>query len=332
MNDAYDQNETDVGISLDTIEDEIRKGLPSHAGRLARAYVNEEFFAGRNAAWVKRRSSEEWVDRVTRPIRTSKLTRKVCRVLSEHLYSPGPMRNFTGMPNGVKAWLNSVYEANHINALMQKADQKTVLNSTCAIQVCCGGRVEKPVSLYLWGAHEYAPFMYPTDPTVPWAVVTIQRNHRYEAGQSEERLRFEAWSRDEHRVYVTKWQVCMRYDQFFPDQIYQGLFGNPAMPVQGESGIPAGSGKNPYGCLPFQFIHDELPVCSFWEGGIGNSLVECNLELDREMSDLAQVVKAHMAPDGFLRNVSPSWRREKRPGSWQLLTPGKNGESGRAAA
>ena len=34
-----------------------------------------------------------------------------------------------------------------------------------------------------------------------------------------------------------------------------------------------------------------------------------------------------MAPDGFLRNVSPSWRREKRPGSWQLLTPGKNGEA-----
>ena len=84
MNDAYDQNETDVGISLDTIEDEIRsKGSHSTPAGWPEPTSMRSLFAGQvNAAWVKRRSSEEWVDRRFGRSRTSKLTEcKVCRVM-----------------------------------------------------------------------------------------------------------------------------------------------------------------------------------------------------------------------------------------------------------
>lgn len=313
--------DTDIGLSLDSIEKEIMRGLPSHAPRLASAYVHEQYLAGKCEEFIQRRTSEEWVDYVARPKRASRLTRKVCRTLSESLYSPGPTRKFETGDKSVDDWLNMVYETNHVTAIMQRADQKAVLNSTTALQVVCGGRLEKPVTVYLWGAHEYQPFMYPTDPCMPWAIVTIQHEFQYLDGIRKGRLNFEAWSRDEHRVYETAWIACLpEKGDYYPNDHYQHLFGNSARYIAKKSG------KNPYGCLPFTFVHDELPVCSFWEGGLGTPLCRANREIDRELSDLAQSIKYNLDPDRFLRNVAPGWRREKRPGGWQHLTPAQTNE------
>lgn len=321
MPDAFDQNAQDVGLSLDLIEEEILAGLPAHADRLCAAFDAEEYYAGRNVAYVPRRESEDWNDYLRRPKRTSKLTRKVVRKLTEDLYTPGPMRKLGGNA-AADAWLQDVYAKNHINPLMQSADRKATLNGVAAIQAVATGRPEKPVRLYLWGAHEFVVWAWPDDPGEAWAVCTIAREQRAGRNGMEQRARYEAWTRDEHRVYRTRWQPVPS-PQNYTQRRYRDLFGQPARLVPDLSGEPAGSGQNPYGTLPFSFVHDEPPISDFYEGGIGGILRECNAEVDRELSDLAQHAREFMDPDRFTRGVSSSWRREKRPGQWQALTANK---------
>jgi hypothetical protein len=325
MYDSYDENASidgDEGLSLDLIEEEILAGLPLHADRLVAAFDAEEYYQGRNEPYIPRRSSEEWLDYLERPKRCSKITRKVVRALTQDLYSPGPTRKLAN--KDADAWLQDVYEKNHINALMQQADRKATLNALCAIQVTATGRPEKPIQLSLWGAHEMVWWTWPDDPTEAWAVCTIARERRLGRNGLQHRLRLEAWSRDEHRYYLTQYRDCPCAENWTRDG-YRSLFGQPASFVPELSGYPAGEGNaaNPYGCLPFAFATDEMPVTRLDEGGIGPMLMLCNREVDRELSDLAQNVKEYMTPIGFARGVPANFRVEKRPGGFQILTPSK---------
>ncbi len=320
MADAFDSNSQDVGLSLDTIEDEIRAGMVLHADRLVAAFDCEEYYACRNSAYIQRRESEDWLDFVKRPKRTSKITAKVIKTLAKGLYSPGPTRRIKNGA-GADAFLTTIYEQNNINALMKQADRRATLNGYCAIQASVTGRPEKPIILSLWGAHETVVYTWPGDPTDPWAVVTIVRETQTKGSQREQRLRYEAWSRDEHRTYLTKWKDVPDQYTYVRDQ-YRSCFGVEAFFTASESGEPAGSGKNPYGVVPFAFAHDEPVVADFYEGGLGNALRECNAEIDRELSDLAEHVRVFMDPDQFLTGVSTSWRNEKKAGRWRRLTPG----------
>lgn len=301
----------DASASMKAIEKEIRGGLMGHTDRLDAARDNVEFYHGRNLAYIRRRESEEFIDYVGRPKRTSKITRKVVRKLTEDLYNPGPTRK---LENGTAedAWLQQyVYAPCHVNALMQCADRMATLNATCAIQAVATGRPEKPLDLFVWGAESFVPFFRTGDHTDPWAVVTITL---VVAGNKKHR-RLELWSKDEFRVYTTK-EVDVNSTaggtiaQFRPDL----------------SGTPAGVGLNPYGVLPFTFVHDEMPITDFWEGGFGTSLRDCNQELDRELSDLAQHAWKFLNPDKYYINVSANQRDEKRPGGWQHLRPGLDAE------
>src|SRR4051794_38247412 len=110
MADSFDRNAQDSGFNLDEAEAEIRAGLPGHADRLACAFDNEEFYAGRNLAYVPRRESEDWGDYLKRPKRTSKLTRRVILKLSQDLYNPGPMRKLSDA--AADAWIQDLYVAN----------------------------------------------------------------------------------------------------------------------------------------------------------------------------------------------------------------------------
>lgn len=326
MPSAFDDNAQDVGMSLDVIESEIRAGLVLHADRLSMAYDNEEFYACRNQAYIPRRESEEWRDYLKRPKRTSKLTRKVIATLAKGLYSPGPTRRLKDGA-AADAFLQGVYEQNHINALMKRADRLATLNGFAAIQAHATGRPAKPVLLTLWGAHECVVWTWPGDQTEAWAVVTIVRETQSQGSTQSQRLRYEAFSRDEHRVYLTKWFVApapQSYD--YLQTRYRGCFGREAFFTSALSGSPAGSGKNPYGVLPFSFCHNEAVVSDFYAGGLGDPLRDCNAEIDRELSDLAQHVHEFTNPDRFLFGVSSSWRREKKIDRWQLLPPGKDAE------
>lgn len=330
--DAYDQNSVDVGLSLDMIEEEIEAGLPMHADRLTRAYVCEEYYACRNAAFIRPRTSEDWIDFINRPKRTSKLTRKVVRKLCEHLYAPGPTRKLEGNP-GADELLQDLYVKNQVNARLQQADRKATLNGACAIGAVATGKPEKPIRLDVWGAHEFVAWTWPDDPTEVWALCTIGRERKVLRGRLVERLRFEAWSMHEHRVYFTQWQDCLPETTLdWARQSYRCLFGRPAtFDVEESTIVEDGAfrvGVNPYGCVPFTLISDETRVSGLFEGGIGDALVECNAEIDRELSDLAAHVKEFMDPDRFTRNVSSTFRRERNRGRWQELPATAAGKTG----
>lgn len=321
MPDAYDANAQDYLPSLDEIDGEVQAGLPLHAERLVDAFNNEEYYAGRNAGYIPRREAEDWRDYLKRPKRTSKILRRVIRTLA-NLYAPGPSRELKGNASAAE-FLEEVYEKNHIDDLMMSADRKANMSSVVAIQAHMTGRSNKPIQLYLWGAYEFVVWTIPDDPTTVWAVCTINREREAAGAIGQQRLRYELWSAAEHRVYFSRW-VPVPTAQYWVELQYRSLFGQKAEFVRSLSGDPAGSGKNPYGVLPFSFVHDEMPVSDFYEGGIGNILRECNAEVDREMSDLAQHSREYMDPDRFTTGVSPSWRREKRSGNWQALTPNKS--------
>jgi hypothetical protein len=324
--DSFDQNIQDVGLSLDSIEQELRCGLALHSDRLVEAFDCEEFYAGRSQLYIPKRESEEWRDYLKRPKRTSKMLRKAVRTLAEDLYSPGPTRRLESDAS-VDRWLQDVYAANHVNALMKQADRKSTIHGACAIQVYGTGRPEKPIRLYLWSGHEFAIWGWDDDGTEPWAVCTISREREFKSAFLMERLRFEVWSRDEHRVYRGTWQQAPdAYGQGYVTTCYRYLFGQTMQFIPSLSGSPAGSGINPYGTLPFSFAHAEVPITDFWEGAIGPMLRFANGEIDREISDVAQHTKEFMDPDRFLTGISTAFRREKRPGNWQILTPGKNAE------
>jgi hypothetical protein len=321
MIDVAEANARDVDISLDTIADEVKAGLPLHADRLVEAFDNEEYYAGRNAAYIARREAEDWRDYLRRPRRTSKILRKVIRALAR-LYAPGPHREVKGDAAADK-FLDDVYQANHVDDLMMAADRKCNLNGLAAIQAHVTGRPDKPIQLYLWGAHEFAVWTLPDDPTTVWAVGTINRQCRVVGKVHQQQIRYELWSAREHRVYLSEW-VPNPSAQRRAKWQYRGLFDKPAVYQRALSGLPAGSGENPYGVLPFSFVHDETPVSDIYEGGIGCALRECNAEVDRELSDLAQHAREFMDPDRFTLGVSAAWRREKRPGNWQSLTPNRS--------
>ena len=319
MIDSFDQNAQDVGLSIDAIEAELRNGLALHSDRLVDAFVCQEFYAGRSNTWLALRESEDWIDFVKRPKRTSKLTRTVIRKLADNLYSPGPTRRLEGDAT-VDTWLQDVYKRNHINSLMKEADRRATLNGTAAIQVYCTGRPEQPVKLYLWGAHEFTVWGWPDDQSEPWAVATLSKEREIQGGFLMERLTATVWTRDEHRVYRGAWlQAPDAYSSSYAQSCYRYLFGRELVYQSTLSGSPGGSGINPYGCLPFSFVHAEPPISDFWEGAIGPALRDCNAEIDRELSDLAQHSSDAMTGDRFLVDVTESFRREKVPGRWQHL-------------
>ena len=274
------------------------------------------------------RKSEDWRDFLKRPKRTSKLTHAVITKLAKGLYTPGPTRRLKNAA-GADQFLQSVYTCNHINALMKQADRRTTLNGYCSIQVHCTGRPEKPVLLYLWGRHETVVWTWPDDPSEAWAVATITREYEVQGQVKMQRLRYDVWSRDEHRVYRTRWLVYPTYDAVH--QGYRGCFGQVAFYLPGLSGFPVGSGVNPYGVLPFAFAHNEPIVSDFYEGGLGNALSDCNAEADRELSDLADHVREFMSPDRFVTGVSADWRRNGRSRDGNGLSLGRTPRARRSS-
>src|SRR5439155_16514472 len=114
MPDAAEANAQDYGLDLDEIASEVEAGLPLHAERLVDAHDNEEYYAGRNMAYLWRREAEDWRDYRKRPKRTSKILRRVVRALAT-IYSPGPQRQIDEGNSSSDAYLQEVYKHNHIN-------------------------------------------------------------------------------------------------------------------------------------------------------------------------------------------------------------------------
>ncbi|HWE35653.1 MAG TPA: hypothetical protein VG406_03710 [Isosphaeraceae bacterium] len=312
----------EVVPSLDTIEEEVRAGLPTHRPRLDAARANADFYKLRNLAYIERREGEDVADYDRRPKRTSKLTKKAVDTLTGYLYSPGPTRDFEAPP-AVAGLLRTVYEQNHINTVMHKADAYATVNDVAMLQLVGTGDPARPARLYVWGSEAFVPFFGDGNPLVPWAVCTITVITR----GGKKRRKYEVWSAKERRVYTTK-----PVDWTYSFATAGGLRAEyrPDLSTWVDQGGEWSKGANPYGCLPFAFVFNRLPVDDFWDSGIGTALRQANAEVDRELSDLAEHVQWFLNPRIKARNVSANFRMKDRPGAPIHLTPRVAEENGGA--
>lgn len=290
--------------SLSDLDDQVRSGLRDYRADMEEAAANEDFAAMRNRVHLARRPGETARDYENRPKQFSRLTRRAIRTLTSHLYSPGPTRK--APDESLQAFLDAAYNANQINAVMQRADRKATLNGVAAIQVTPTGDPGAPVRLYLWGADEFVAFIDDADPLNPWAIAAKSIIDGSRPGKK--RRKIELWSADEYRVYLSR-----DFDPHSPDA--KESYGGTSLNL--ESSEP-----NPYGLIPFAYVFNELPVSRFGGEGIGSALREANQEVDRMLSDMAQLLEYYNRPLGFTRNVDPRWRYEDRIGRFSPLPTG----------
>jgi hypothetical protein len=290
----------------------VQAGLPGrHADRMHAAWEAEEYYQGRGAQFIEKRDAESPVDFQAKPKRTSNLTRKVVRVLSGQLWGNGPSRQVPGGAR-VEAWYQNVTAALAADARLLSADRAAILGHAAAIEIEPTGDPKRPARWYVWKPFEFAVWTRGDDPADVWAICT--RSVIPEPGSpGKVRARFRVWSAAERRTFVSK----------------PYAFGEPSAGKRADIFVPDESGASPYpGVLPFVFVRFEPAVCEFWEGGIGQPLVECNGELDRAMTDLAVHVREFLNPIGWARGIPATYRMFDKIGRFSHLRPDQATRSG----
>lgn len=291
-----------------TAINDIRDGMPLDvraAWDCARA--NEDYYDLKNRLYLEnlaREENETASDWDARPKQYSRLTRRAVHCLTDELYSPGPTRALNEGSAAAKALFASIYEENHVSALLQRADRKATLNGTCAVQVVGTGDPAHPVRFYLWGAQEFHPYFAGDDPIRPAAIVTKEIISG--AKRNTKRRRWTLWTPENIQRFESK-----DFDASSPEGTTAAYTG----PVE----------SNPYRVIPFAYIWHELPVDRFAVEGIGTALREANGEVDRMLTDLACLLEAYNRPKGFIRNVSSAWRFAERIGAFTRL-PSENND------
>ena len=113
----------------------------------------------------------------------------------------------------------------------------------------------------------------------------------------DETKRFQLWTKEAYLTFRTQ-----------KLNIGQTAGGRIAFFVEEESG------ENPYGCLPFSFVHYQMPVREFWTPSPGDGIVQNNEYLNAQMSDVAYAVSLYACPQVFAYNVRGDWKPIIRPG------------------
>jgi hypothetical protein len=268
---------------------EVEKGLSTEAkDRMDDALMATRFFNFDGKQYMSKfaNNAESPYDYANRPYRQTGLTREIVDVLTEHLYAPGPARKWDDA--GADEFLSRVYEDNHVDMLMQRADQLSTLSHCAAIQVDADEGLfdDRPLTLRLWAAEEFAVWEDPDDRRRVAAVCTKD--------MYDQTTRYRLWTEEEVRTFETR-----KGD---------GTSGGRA-PVQTEQE------KNTYGCIPFAFTHYEFPVSQFWEPGIGGLVVDTEIHANDRLSRLDQA---------FQRFLDPIMTAEGMPDGWSLIVqPGQ---------
>lgn len=282
------------------IAKEVSEGLPNARLRIACALENQAFYDLDGERYAPRRESETEFDYDGRGQDETGFTQEVVDVLCEHQYDPGPARSF---PDAAEAetLLNQVYEQNHIDALMQRAEVLSTLNDVAAIEVRVTDDPDRPVDLHVWGSEEFEVFIDPADPRKPLAVVTIDRVNQ--------QTRYRLWFPDVVRTFITQ--------PYSPARTSGAVFAHEQPPEE-----------NTYGCLPFAFVHYRPPVHRFWTPGMGTFLRKLELRANQIASGATEVLLRYGLPIGVATNVPVEWNPELGPARFVRLYQSMTGYQG----
>lgn len=285
---------------------EVARGLKNEAERLDAARENQRYADLDCEADAEKRPDESDWDFARRPKKETGFLHQVLNRLCAHTYNPGPHRQVSDP--ALDAVLQQVYEQNHIDAVMAEAERLCTINDVAAIQVRWTGdrRPDHPIDLQLWGADEFAVFESPDDPRVPEAVVTIDR--------VDNTTRYRVYFDDAVHTYETRKAGGSDGKATAGGVIAFEVEGSPA--------------PNPYGVLPFAFLHYRQPVRQFWTKSPGTFLRKQEAVANREISDLAEAIVKFSTPIAWFKNVGPEFNPTIAPGRWMRLMKGGPSYSG----
>jgi hypothetical protein len=264
--------------------------------------------------WVGADKARAWC------VRYIPIMRRVCDLLSMHLYKKGPVREIAGHPEAT-AILQSIYASNDFDSLMQLADRTSYITDACAIEFVPNDgpdAIANPVTMRIWDAAEFVPIFTPDDCLTPWAVATLSN----------------FGSKRVARVFTA--ETISRYSSTGAPLAQQTVtntssaINNASTGYQEDLGFPI---PNYTGVLPFEFIQFERPRNSFWSGGFGLILSHMNLHMNRRLSDLADQI-VQWRPKGVLTGVKTDWNfpPNQKPGEYtRLETTGHDVMSGEQA-
>jgi hypothetical protein len=275
--------------TLSDIESEILGGLENEKNRLHDARRNLEFFLGDFSRYPVRAPGTSYDN--ARYTRTCLLMQFVVKKLTANLYRKGPARNLPDHPQAAE-WLEACYRANTADALWMKADQLATVGDVATFQAVATTDPDKPVELYLWDASQVVVWPEEDEPLKPIAVGVIDL---YDA-----RRRLRLWTADEMLTYRT--------EKLQAGQTAGGTAYRRAGPTE----------SNPFGILPFAFVHFEHPTCEFWSGSPGSNLAEANDYANFFLTEQSDCLRYNTRPVIVAKNVKAGWRPPSpiKPGDW----------------
>jgi hypothetical protein len=282
------------GIDLSKYREEVESGLPNEIVDLDEATERQAFFDYHGDRYQRRfrRDAESSFDYQGRSHRPSGFLRQCVEILCEHGYCPGPARRYDD--DAADQFLQRVYTDNYIDALFHRADILSTLNERVAIQIDAnkGEFATKPITYRLWAREEHVVWCDPDNRNEPQVVCV---RDMYDAT-----TRYRLWSDEEVWTFESK-----------KDEKPNTSGGRVAKLIKQED--------HDYGCLPFSFIHYELPIQTFDVTCVGEFLWKAEIAIDNTFMTLDESISKHLNPVAWATGVPLGWKPQKEANRFLVL-------------
>jgi hypothetical protein len=293
------------------VDREITKGgLRSQVARLECARANLAFYKGDFQEAPVRPKGNTAYDSARYP-RHSMIMQRIVKILTKNLYAEGPVRKLvapqgeiggqeeeSGKPrqkrgldttgdrayDAATAWLHECYKRNRMDSKWQRADILSTVSDVAAFQVTAWPDPEWPVRITLLDASQFCVWPEPEQPLVPALVAVLD--------VVDDRRRLRLYSDESILVYMT------------PEPIDSSQVSAPLK----QAYVYEGEMPNPYGILPFSFVHFDEPVCEFWSGSPGSNLRLINDGINFKMTETFDCIRYNLRPVVKLKGVRPDWK------------------------
>ncbi len=274
-------------IDQRAIEAEVLGGLKNEAGHLDERRLNALYYEGEFGDDVESWGFPE------ESVRTSLVMRRVVDILTANLYRSGPARSIPEHEAATR-FLEEQYRRNQVDALWQEADRLSMVNEVAAFEVY--GNIgedseERPLGFNLWGGEQLVVWSDPDNARTAGAVATIDKH--------DCRRRLRLWTAEELVTFAT--------DKAGPGQTAGGTAYREVDRI-----------ANPYGCIPFAFVHTRFPARDFWSGGPGCYLRKLNYHVNYRLCRSATDIDNNR-PMRVAEGVPTGWNFPEKPKPGQTI-------------